>query len=74
MNLPFITYNFITSHCYKPELSPSAVWRREESLDSIGQPTGEEPGVSLETTESATENNCLSHSPPVERVGVRVKM
>ena len=52
---------------YKPELSPCIC--REESPDSIGQPTGEEPGVSFETTDSATENNCLSPAPPVETVG-----
>lgn len=32
-------------------------YRGKESLDSKGQPTGEQPGSAKAETESATENN-----------------
>ncbi len=32
----------------------------KESLDSVGQPTGEEPAFAQAKRESATENNCLN--------------
>ena len=43
----------------------------EESLDSTGQPTGEEPGFAKAETESATENNCHAGQPAGEGENVR---
>jgi hypothetical protein len=43
--------------CIAVNLAIVSRLREEESPDSTEQRTGEEPGVSKEATESATENN-----------------
>ena len=47
---------FLINIYYKPELS-LLIYSGEESLDSIEQLAGEEPGFVFSNTESATENN-----------------
>ena len=57
----------------KPGYRSFAIGEREESLDSIEQCTGEEPGIltnaerQVEVTDSATEND-LTPQPPLHKV------